>query len=384
MPYKKDFAFQCYIWYFECKTTFLYIILVTHFRMARILVWMSWWVDSAVSAALLIQQGHEVIAGFMKNYADESNPHCQTKQDRDTALKVSQYLGIKTFVIFDFRQEYDELIVQYIYKSYEAGLTPNPDVFCNSEVKFSMFLEQGLSLWCDAIAMGHYARIHTTNEQHQKYLLLKGVDPQKDQSYFLSRLNQFQLSKSLFPIWHLQKSQVRSIAHELGLPNADRKDSQGLCFIGKVSIKDFVSKQLPKMPWPIYDVHGNYLGEHDGIQFYTIGQRHGFWWWWWIPLYIVSKDKTHNTLIVGSQDCEWLFSQRLWAHNRHRIHDAYELPKRVSCKIRYRQEDQSAVLESFEGDSISVFFENPQRAISSWQIVVAYDGDVCIGSWIIS
>jgi tRNA-specific 2-thiouridylase len=202
-----------------------------------------------------------VIAGFMKNYADESNPHCHTREDRDMALKVSQYLGIKTFVIFDFRKEYDEQIIQYIYDSYEAGLTPNPDVFCNSEVKFKLFLEEALKMGCDGIAMGHYARIEKQeiSTKQQEYRLLKGIDTNKDQSYFLSRLNQFQLSKAYFPIGHLTKLEVRKLALDLGLPNAERKDSQGLCFIGKVSIKDFVSKELPKIPGPIYDLHGNYL-----------------------------------------------------------------------------------------------------------------------------
>jgi tRNA-uridine 2-sulfurtransferase len=354
--------------------------------MARILVGMSWWVDSAVTANLLMQQWHDVIAGFMKNYADESNLYCTTKKDRDMAIQVSQHLGIKTFVITDFRQEYDEQIIQYIKESYNAWLTPNPDVFCNSEVKFKLFLDEALKLGCDGIAMGHYAQIRQEirDKKQETFQLLKGVDHNKDQSYFLSRLNQYQLSKAYFPIGHLTKPEVRAIAQEIWLPNAQRKDSQGLCFIGKVSIKDFLSKDLPKIPWPVYDVAWKYLWDHEGIQFYTIGQRHGFGWWWWTPRYIVDKIKQSNTLIVWPKDAEELFASELIAHEWHRIGDIYTLPFSCVCKIRYRQEDQTCTLVSLENGSMKIIFEQPQRAISSGQIVVAYIWEVCIGSGIIA
>lgn len=353
--------------------------------MARILVGMSWWVDSAVSAYLLMQQWHEVIAGFMKNYADESNPHCTTKQDRDIAIKVSQYLGIKTFIIFDFREEYDYQIIRYIKGSYEAWLTPNPDVFCNSEVKFKLFLDEAIKLGYDWIAMGHYARVVTSWKWKVKsYELLKGIDSNKDQSYFLSRLDQFQLSKAYFPIGHLTKPEVRSIAQDIWLPNAERKDSQGLCFIGKVSMKEFLWKDLPKILGPVYDTAWKYLWNHDGIQFYTIGQRHWFGWWGGTPRYIVNKIKETNTLIVWPKDAEELYSKELIAHERHWIGEEYALPFHAHAKVRYRQEDQACILESFVDGTMKINFNNPQRAISSGQIVVVYDGEICIGSWIIA
>ncbi len=233
----------------------------------RVLVGMSGGVDSAVAAHLLLQQGYEVIAGFMKNYADEKNPDCHTKKDRNMAIKVSQHLGIDTFIIFDFRQQYHETIIQYIYDTYAAGQTPNPDILCNTEIKFKLFLEEAKKLGCDAVATGHYAHIsHDTSGYH----LHKGVDTNKDQSYFLSGLNQEQLAQSLFPLGTLTKPAVRDIATSIDLPNAQRKDSQGLCFIGKVSMKEFLAEALEKKEGDIIDATGKKLGTHDGVRFYTI------------------------------------------------------------------------------------------------------------------
>ncbi|HMT27433.1 MAG TPA: tRNA 2-thiouridine(34) synthase MnmA, partial [Candidatus Absconditabacterales bacterium] len=261
----------------------------------KVLVGMSGGVDSAVSAYLLLQQGYEVVAGFMKNYADESNPNCHTREDRDMAIKVAQHLGIKTFVIFDFREEYDQKIIQYIYDGYLAGLTPNPDVLCNSEIKFKLFLEKAMELGCDFVATGHYAQLEKTGEMVK---LLRGVDETKDQSYFLAGLNQYQLNHSLFPIGGMLKSEVRALATEIGLPNADRKDSQGLCFIGKVPMVDFLKKALPVKQGEIVDQTGKKLGYHDGAWFYTIGQRHG------IKLhqqyYVVSTDVKKNIVVVDT------------------------------------------------------------------------------------
>jgi tRNA-specific 2-thiouridylase len=348
--------------------------------MSRILVWLSWGVDSAVAAALLIEQWHEVIAGFMKNYADTSNPNCQTKQDRDDAIAVARHLGIKTFLIQDFCKEYDERILQYIYRSYAAWLTPNPDVFCNSEVKFDLFLELAVSLGCDAVATGHYARVVHDNNY---YTLLKWVDSSKDQSYFLSRLSQYQLSHALFPLWSMLKSEVRNYARTIWLPNADKKDSQGLCFVGKVSMKEFLSRQLPKHPGIVYDVSWNKVWSHDGIQFYTLGQRIWLWWWSAKPYYIVHKDVITNTIIVGYDDDEKLLYYSLVAHDRHRISDSCTLPFQCNVKVRYRQEDQPAQFTESK-DWFVCTFSQPQRAVSSWQIVVAYDWDRCLWSGIIA
>ncbi len=365
---------------------------------SKVLVWMSGGVDSAVSAYLLMQQWYEVIAWFMKNYADETNPNCQTKQDRDMAIKVSQHLGITTFVIFDFRKQYHEKIVQYIYDGYKSGITPNPDILCNSEIKFKLFLEEAKKLWCDYIATGHYARI---THDESWYHLLKGVDANKDQSYFLAWLNQDQLAHSLFPIGHLTKPEVREIATQAWLPNADRKDSQGLCFIGKVRIKDFLNKELPKIPGKIVDTSWHILGTHDGVYFYTIWQREGIGIpGWWTPYYVLQKDLEHNLLIVGTEDQAELFGNDLITTNRHRIGKTYDLPLQAHAKIRYRQEDQTVILAhnantptndtknkksiSSKAEHIHIHFETPQRAISSGQTVAVYQWDELIGSGIIA
>lgn len=347
---------------------------------------MSGGVDSAVSAYLLMQQGYEVIAGFMKNYADESNPHCQTKIDRDMAIKVAQHLGITAFIIFDFRKQYHEKIVQYIYDGYKAGITPNPDILCNSEIKFKLFLEEWLKLGCDYIATGHYVR---STHDADGYHLLKGVDSNKDQSYFLAGLTQDQLAHSLFPIGHLTKPEVRSIAEEIWLPNADRKDSQWLCFIGKVRIKDFLSQELPKQPGDIIDTNGKIVGQHEGVHFYTIGQRE------WIgipgggiPYYVIKKDLENNRLIVGTEEEADLFSSELTTLNRHRIGKKYNLPLTAHAKIRYRQEDQAMTMTAWtswaESSEMHLTFDQPQRAISSGQTVAVYRGDELIGSGIIA
>lgn len=353
---------------------------------------MSGGVDSAVSAYLLMQQGYDVIAGFMKNYADESNPNCQTKQDRDMAIKVAQYLGITTFVIFDFRKPYHDTVVQYIYDGYKAWITPNPDILCNSEIKFKLFLQEGKKLGCDYMATGHYARItHDENGYH----LLKWVDTNKDQSYFLARLNQEQLSQSLFPLGELTKPEVREIAQKAGLPNADRKDSQGICFIGKVSMKEFLQQTLPKIPWDIKDVEGKILGTHEGVHFFTIGQREGIGIpGWWIPYYVIKKDLASNTLIVGTKEQSELFSGELITADWHRIGKSYDLPLSANAKVRYRQDDQAVTITHLPQDAsgndtdkktqLHVLFSEPQRAVSSGQTIAVYEGDELIWSGIIS
>ena len=210
----------------------------------KILVGLSGWVDSAVSAYLLREAGYEVSCGFMINYLDEENPGaCPTRADLDEARWVAEFLRLP-FYTFDYREEYEKRIVEYIYREYEAGRTPNPDVFCNNLVKFDLFLEEALHLGFDGIATGHYARVQ---QEWDNFFLFKWIDATKDQSYFLSRLSLFQLSKAFFPIGHLEKSEVRSVAKNAKLPNAERKDSQGLCFIGKVSMKEFLERHILKI-----------------------------------------------------------------------------------------------------------------------------------------
>lgn len=341
----------------------------------KILVWLSGGVDSAVSAYLLREAGYEVSCGFMINYLDEENPTCPTKIDLDEAKKVAEFLWLP-FYTFDYREEYEKRIVEYIYREYGLGRTPNPDVFCNNLVKFDLFLEEALSLGFDGIATGHYARIEYWN-------LLKWIDPNKDQSYFLSRLSEFQISKALFPIGHLLKSEVREIAKTAELPNALRKDSQGLCFIGKVSMKEFLEKKLEKKPGNIIDTTGKFIGKHEWAFSYTIGQRKWIGVGGWPARFVISKNIENNTITVGNEDELMLYSSSCtltdWVG---------ALPiewKKYCAKIRYRQEDQPCELRitNEELRIIEVQFEDPQRAIASGQICVVYDGERVVGSGVI-
>ena len=355
----------------------------------KILVWLSWWVDSAVSAYLLREEGYEVSCGFMINYLDEEDPgSCPTRIDLEEARGVAEYLKLPFFT-FDYREEYEKRIVEYIYREYEAGRTPNPDVFCNNLVKFDLFLEEALALGFDGIATGHYARVKSVDKKDnqdtvtkKEYGLFKWIDPQKDQSYFLSRLSPFQLSRALFPIGHLLKSEVRDIAKEAWLPNAERKDSQGLCFIGKVSMKEFLERRLPRTPGNILDMDGKVIGQHDGAFSYTIGQRKGIGVGWGPARFVVGKDIKNNTITVGWEWDMSLFSPSCdltdW------IGEELILWKIYGAKIRYRQEDQECQCTmSNEQWTIRVEFKNPQRAVTSGQICVIYDEDRVMGSGVI-
>lgn len=344
--------------------------------MKKVLVWLSGWVDSAVTASLLIEQWYDVIAGFMKNYADESNPNCHTREDRNSALQVAKHLGIKVFTIFDFREEYDQTIIDYIVQWYHKWRTPNPDVLCNTKIKFNLFLKYGRDLWCDFVATGHYARI---TQDQWVYSLLKGIDTNKDQSYFLSGLNQYQLKHSLYPLGNMPKPEVREYARKIKLPNAERPDSQWLCFIGKVPMKEFLREHLPVQQWPIIDTDGNILWEHDGIWFYTVGQRQWLWLNWW-PWFITKRDKTTNTLTVQWGEAPDLYHSSLTATNLHRTSTIPHEGATLQAKIRYRQEDQICKIHFSDTQNLLVHFSAPQRAIASWQIIVFYDGDAVVGN----
>ena len=353
----------------------------------KILVWLSWWVDSAVSAYLLKEAGHEVACGFMINYLDEENPSaCPTLADLEEAKRVAEYLKLPLYT-FDYRDEYEKRIVEYIYSEYKAGRTPNPDVYCNNLVKFDLFLEEALSLGYDAIATGHYALIEAS------WRLLKWVDPSKDQSYFLSRLSKDQLSRALFPIGHLMKSEVREIARNAWLPNAERKDSQWLCFIGKVSMKEFLEKRIPKKPGNILDTSGKVIGEHEWAYSYTIGQRKGIKVGWWPALFVIEKDIKNNTITVGDESELRLYGNECALTDW--IGAIPEAWKKYGAKIRYRQEDQEVMVngEWWMVNEVSqvipqftiynLQFTIAQRAITPGQICVVYDGDVVVGSGVI-
>lgn len=347
--------------------------------MSKILVWLSGGVDSAVVAYLLKTAGHEVSCGFMINYISDTDD-CPTLVDIEEARKVALYLGLP-FHTFDFREEYEKRIVNYIYAGYEKWLTPNPDILCNNLVKFDCFLEEALEYGFDKIAMGHYARIE--EDESGLFHLLKGVDPNKDQTYFLSRLTQFQLSHALFPIGHLKKIEVRDIARKAGLPNAERKDSQGLCFIGKVSMKEFLEKRLEKKQGDIIDTEGRILGIHEGAFSYTIGQRKGIQIGWGPALFVVSKDIAKNTITVGTEKELELYSSELTAVDWHWTGGIYEFPFRARAKIRYRQDDQEVECVQDGENRVRIHFASPQRAVTSGQTIVVYMEEELIASGVI-
>ena len=360
----------------------------------KILVWLSGWVDSAVVAYLLKEKGYDVTAGFMINYIAPEGEICPTLSDIEVAKQVAKYLDIPFFT-FDYRDEYKEKVLNYMYETYKKWITPNPDIMCNSEIKFKVFLDEALSLWFDGVATGHYARIQEKDLWSQKiYKLLKWLDSSKDQSYFLSWLSQHQLSRSLFPIWDLQKSEVRKIAIQAGLPNAQRKESQGICFVWKIDMMDFLQKKIPHQTGDIVDIHGNILGQHKGVWYYTIGQRK----WldvWGMPeaIFVMKKDIKNNILVVGYKEDTQLFSDNLYTEDIHFLWQKIYFPIHAHAKIRYRQADQECKISVIDDcknlpwiiswAKYHVQFIHPQRAIAPGQSIVFYDGDELWGSALI-
>lgn len=360
-------------------------------------MWLSGGVDSAVSAYLLKQQWYDVTAGFMINYLAPEWETCPTREDIEVAREVAAFLDIPFFT-FDYRDEYEEKVLNYMYEWYRKGITPNPDIMCNSEIKFKVFLDEALSLWYEKVATGHYARIEVTPlflegkelrwdvSWKNYYSLKKWTDSSKDQSYFLAWLNQDQLKHSLFPIGHLQKSEVREIARKIGLPNAERKDSQGICFVGKVNMSDFLEKKIEHKKWLIKDTSGKILWKHKWVFYYTIWQRK------WLdlggqkePVFVVKKDILNNEIIVWYGDENELFSNTLEIHHVHYIwQDNFSFPLQAKAKIRYRQEDQDCVIDKQVNTHYRVIFKKNQRAIASGQICAIYLDDVLIMSGIIA
>lgn len=343
---------------------------------------MSGGVDSSVAAALLIEQ-HRVEGLFMKNWEETDNTaYCTAQQDMEDALQVAESLNIPLHQV-NFSQQYWDRVFAFFLDEYQAGRTPNPDIACNREIKFSAFLNYAKRLGADKIATGHYAQIKPTDEG---YLLVKGVDANKDQSYFLHALQQPELSQSLFPLGHLQKQAVREIATQAGFDNHQKKDSTGICFIGERRFKDFLAQYLPAQPGEIQSLDGQVLGQHHGAYYYTVGQRQGLG----IggiknqpePWYVVDKDVQANIVYAcQGHDHPALF---------HRCLEASQLTwtlvppdqTSVSAKIRYRQEDQPCQITQLD-DRLVLRFDEPQRAIATGQSVVLYDGDICLGGGII-
>ena len=353
----------------------------------RIVVGLSGGVDSSVAALLLVEQGYDVQAVFMKNWEDaQDTGYCAAAEDLEDARAVCETLGIPLHPV-NFTAEYRDRVFRYFLDEYRAGRTPNPDVLCNTEIKFKAFLDHAWRLGADRIATGHYARLA---EQNGRLMLLKGCDPGKDQSYFLHGLSQAQLASALFPIGELRKPQVRERAAAAGLITHDKKDSTGICFIGERRFRDFLSRYLPAQPGPIQTLEGEALGEHAGLMFHTIGQRQGLG----IggrregsgkPWYVAGKDLEHNALIVvQGHNHPALFHRRLRATAPHWIAgEPPAAPLTCRAKIRYRQPDQDCVLERLDADALDIVFTEPQWAIAPGQSVVFYHDKVCLGGGII-
>lgn len=354
----------------------------------HVIVGMSGGVDSAVAALLLIQQGYKVEGLFMKNWEeDDTSEICSAEEDLKDASAVCEQLSIPLHTV-NFSSEYWDRVFEYFLAEYKAGRTPNPDVMCNKEIKFKAFLDYALGLGADSIATGHYARI---DQQDNRYRLLKGVDTNKDQSYFLHTLGQKQLEKSLFPIGELQKPTVRMIAEENNFANATKKDSTGICFIGERNFREFLQRYLPAQPGEIQTPEGKTIGSHQGLMYYTLGQRQGLG----IggqkdtnedPWYVMGKDLDNNILLVAQgHDHPMLFNSELTAIDVHWVSgDAPETPLQCKAKIRYRQEDQPCTIIRLENNTCDVVFKDPQRAIAPGQSVVFYSGDECLGGGVIN
>ena len=387
--------------------------------MKRVVVGLSGGVDSSVAAHLLQKEGYDVIALFMRNWNDESvtvNDECPWIEDSNDALQVAEKLGIP-FQVIDFSDDYKNRIVNYMFKEYENGRTPNPDVLCNREIKFDLFLKKAIELGADYVATGHYCRKEIIQTKDgEVYRLLAGKDNNKDQSYFLCQVNQAQLSKALFPIGELQKAEVRKIAKEIGLNTAEKKDSQGLCFIGKVKLPVFLQQQLSPKEGNVIEIprnHSSYnypdnkiethcksyahnlqagkiIGKHNGAHYYTIGQRKGLN----IggtpePLFIIDTDTTNNIIYVGQgENHPGLYRNGLFVPKKD-IHSTREDltmevgdVKEYLCRIRYRQELTTATFHKKE-NGLYVIFNTPQRGITPGQFIAWYLEDELIGSGVI-
>ena len=355
----------------------------------RVVVGMSGGVDSSVTAWRLKEAGLEVIGLFMKNWEDDDDDeYCSTRQDFLDAVAAAETIGIDIQAV-NFAAEYKDRVFADFLREYQAGRTPNPDVLCNAEIKFKAFLDHAMATGADCIATGHYAQLQVTTQG--SYELIRAADASKDQTYFLHRLNQSQLARTIFPIGDLPKTKVREIAKSIGLPNAAKKDSTGICFIGERPFRDFLNRYLPTSPGPMKTPSGRTVGQHMGLAFYTLGQRKGLG----IggdkagdgsPWFVIRKDLPTNTLIVDQgHDAPGLLSKTLSA-----IDSAWvsghtpEDDGQLSAKTRYRQPDAACRLRSIDTASFALDFDEAQWAVTPGQSAVVYRGPVCLGGGIIS
>lgn len=358
----------------------------------RVVVGLSGGVDSAVSAWLLKEQGYDVVGLFMKNWEDDDDDeYCSTREDLIDATSVADVIGIDIEAV-NFSAEYKDRVFATFLAEYQAGRTPNPDVLCNAEIKFKAFLDHAMRLGADHIATGHYARLA---HDDGRVRLLKALDATKDQSYFLHRLTQAQLARALFPLGEMHKTDVRALAERIGLPNARKKDSTGICFIGERPFREFLNRYLPTTPGPIRTPDGSrsgrVIGQHVGLAFYTLGQRKGIgiggvrndaeeegaW-------FVARKDMASNTLwAVRGHDHPWLQSTRVDVEQASWIAGHPPTVEALTAKTRYRQADEACRLQ-VDGDRFVLTFDRPQRAVTPGQSAVLYDGDVCLGGGVIA
>ncbi len=352
----------------------------------RVTVGLSGGVDSSVAATLLLEQGYRVDGMFMKNWEDDDrDDHCPAEADFRDAKSVCEQLGISLRVV-NFSREYREKVFRYFLDEYRAGRTPNPDILCNKEIKFKVFLEHALGLGANLIATGHYARVV---ERDGYFHLLKAKDLNKDQTYFLYTLGQEQLAHTLFPVGGLLKSEVRAIAARNGLATHAKKDSTGICFIGERNFREFLSRYLPAQPGEMCTPDGEIIGEHAGLMYYTLGQRQGLGIGGrpgapqGVPWYVVGKEISSNRLYVSQGLHPMLYSRTLEANQLHWVAHAPSVPFRCQAKIRYRQPEQPCTILRLEKGWCEVRFDEPQLAATPGQSVVFYSGEECLGGGVI-
>jgi tRNA-uridine 2-sulfurtransferase len=360
----------------------------------RVVVGLSGGVDSAVTAWLLKRQGHEVVGIFMKNWeGDDDDEYCSANIDFVDAAAVADVIGIEIEHV-NFAADYKDRVFAEFLREYAAGRTPNPDVLCNAEIKFKAFLDHAMRLGAQKIATGHYARVRERDDG--RFELLKGLDPLKDQSYFLHRLTQAQLAKTLFPVGELAKTEVRRLAADAGLPNAKKKDSTGICFIGERPFREFLNRYLANTPGPIKDDRGRTIGEHVGLSFYTLGQRKGIGIGGLkergavrggadhAPWFVARKDMAANTLYaVQGHDHPWLLSHTLRADDASWVAGTAPSARELCAKTRYRQLDARCACDPGADGPFALRFDAPQWAVTPGQSAVLYEGELCLGGGVI-